>query len=291
MSRAIVVTGATGFMGRLLVERLARRGDAVWAVARTPGEAREGVVWLDQDLSASALPARLPSSIDTVIHLAQSQRFREFPEHARDIFEVNVGSTLRLLDWARTAGARRFVLASSGGIYGHGERGFLETDPMAPQGPLGFYLASKQCAELLAESYTSFFKVVILRFFFVYGAGQRPTMLVPRLVRAVKSGTSITLRSSDGIRLNPTHVSDALAALEGAVALEDSHKVNVGGPEVLTMRQLAETIGELVGRRPCFELEPGEPNHLVGDTTKMARLLAAPATTFKAGVAELCGPE
>lgn len=285
----ILVTGGTGLIGRNLLPVLADRG-RVWATTHGAGGPHvPGVRWIEHDLAAPELPRDLPERIDTVIHLAQSSRFREFPDQAHDIFGVNVASTVALLDWARRAGARRFIYASSGGIYGHGEQEFREDDPIHATRPLGFYLASKQCGELLVESYAEQFTVVILRFFFVYGRDQRPSMLIPRLVQSVVEGRPVLLQGGDGLRLNPTHVSDAVRAVVGALELEESHKINVAGPEVLTLRDVAETIGRQVGREPVFETRPDQtPSHLVGDIGKMSRLLGAPTVRFDDGVRELC---
>jgi nucleoside-diphosphate-sugar epimerase len=228
----------------------------------------------------------LPARADAVIHLAQSEHFREFPERAAEIFRVNTVSTLRLLDYARQSGARTFVLASSGGIYGYGEQEFSEDIEIPRRNGLGFYLGTKLCSEIIAESYTPFLNVIVLRFFFVYGVGQRRTMLIPRLVQSVIDGRPIVLDGQDGLRINPTHVSNAAAAIMAALDLDGSHKINVGGPEVLSLRQIGETIGEAVGKPPTFEEHPErEPRHLVGDIRKMSQLLAPPTVRFSDGIA------
>lgn len=287
--RRILVTGATGLIGRHLLPSLSSDHE-VWTLAR--GESRKiaaGVSWLTHDLAAAELPANMPAPMDAVIHLAQSSRFREFPEQAADIFAVNVASTFRLLNWARTSGVKVFVYASSGGIYGHGDQEFTEDAEAGAQGPLGFYLASKHSAELLVESYATVFTVIILRFFFVYGPGQRPGMLIPRLVRSVMGGQPIALQGEDGIRINPVHVSDAVRAVTRCLDLSDSHKINVAGPEILTLRQIGDIIGRHVGNPPRFHIaESASPNHLVGDVQKMTRLLGAPYVRFTDGVADLC---
>ena len=100
---------------------------------------------------------------DTVIHLAQSRHYRQFPERADDIFAVNVKSTFQLLDYARRAGAGRFLHASSGGVFGYSYEKFVETDPV---NPLNFYLSSKYCAELMVGNYRDYFLTIVLRFFF-----------------------------------------------------------------------------------------------------------------------------
>ena len=243
----LLVTGAAGLIGRHLLGALASR-HAVHALHR-PGALGDGgnVRWIAADLTDRRFVDLLPKTVDGVVHLAQSRRFRAFPEGARDVFGVNVESTAALLDWCVRRGIRRFVLASSGGIYGHGRDPFTEEYPVGSAGPLGYYLASKHCAELLSESYTDHMTVIILRLFFVYGPGQRPDMLIPRLVRSVAEGGLITLDGEDGLRTNPVHVADAVSAIRHALDLEQSHKINVAGPDALSLRQIADSIGARLG--------------------------------------------
>ncbi|MDF0643545.1 MAG: NAD(P)-dependent oxidoreductase [Nitrospira sp.] len=284
MSR-ILVTGGSGLIGRSLLARLSGHAELV-AVGRHHPEVSD-VQWIAHDLSESTLPM-LPKDVSDVIYLAQSEHFREFPEQARDIFEVNVANVQRMLDWARGSGVTRFILASSGGVYGHGENSFREDDIMGPGGPLGFYLASKQCSELVAAGYSECFAVVILRFFFVFGPGQKKSMLIPRLIDSVAQGKPVSLQGQEGIRLNPIFVDDAALAVSRALELTGSHIINVAGPEVMHMRDIASKIGKAVGRDPVFHVDHGaSPRHLSGDITKMCRLLAAPAVHFSDGLARM----
>ena len=289
MSRTILVTGASGFIGRHLLRALPDE-DSVWAIVGDGAlEATRNVVQVRHDLLRADLPPTLPEKIDAVIHLAQSRRFRDFPDRARETFSVNVASTMALLDWARSAGAHAFVLASSGGLYGGGKRSFDENEPLAPIGPLGFYLASKHCAELLAENYATYFNLIVLRFFFVYGPGQNRTMLIPRLVDNLSAGRPITLSGANGIRINPTYVTDAVTSVVAALSVDNSEKINVAGPEACALRSIADLIGELVGREPLFSITDSTASRdLVGDTTKMARLLGPPITSLRDGLRIVC---
>lgn len=292
----LLVTGATGLIGSHLLARVAER-HAVWAIARDippglPNDIPSGsVTWIPHDLSEPRLPDAMPEGIDTVIHLAQSPRFRDFPASAPHVYEVNLGSTARLLDWAQRTGVKRFVYASSGGVYGFGPQPFHEHDPL-PVASLGHYAATKRASELLVDSYASCFTVAVLRFFFVYGEGQRPDMLIPRLVGNVREGHPITLQGPDGLRINPLHASDAARAIEACLDLERSETLNVGGPDVLSLRQIAEIIGAHVGRAPVFQVdETAAPRDLIGAIDRMRDLLGAPQLRFADGVARLCRPE
>ena len=287
--RNILITGASGFIGRHLLRALAP-DNQVWAlVCNGSVEPARNVVQVRHDLTSTELPANLPQKIDAVIHLAQGRHFRDFPEHARETFAVNVEATMALLEWARLAGATTFVLASSGGLYGGGSLRFAENDQIAGTGPLGFYLTSKHCAELVAENYASCYNLIVLRFFFVYGLGQNRSMLIPRLVDNISSGRPITLNGDSGITINPTYVTDAVRALIAALSLGQSEKINVAGPEICTLRSIADLIGQLVGRPPLFTLtDPSPSSHLVGDTTKMSQLLCRPLTPVREGLQMLC---
>lgn len=286
----ILITGATGFLGARLVRRLAQAHEIVALVRAVPPRAPGGVAWLMQDLAAEGWTVRLPDAIDAVFHLAQSPRFREFPERAAEIHAVSAGTAMRLLDWAARAGARRFILASTGGLYGSSERPVAEDAPVKIEpGPLAFYFAAKQAAELLAWPYAQRFTVAILRCFFLYGSGQSPQMLMPRLAAAVRQGSPVYLQGANGIRINPIHVDDAVEAFARCLALGESGVFNIAGPEIVDLRQVATTIGEAVGRAPMLADAAGPPNHLVADITRMSRMLTAPQIGLAAGIAELCG--
>jgi UDP-glucose 4-epimerase len=271
----VVITGSSGLIGSGLSAELARRGHQVWAISRTPVSGLPGVHPVVADLSVASLPAGLPDTADVVVHLAQSARHREFPAHAMDVFHVNVASTAALLDWSRRVGVRQFILASSGNV-GGGHR--------VPS----YYRASKQSAELLAASYASVFQVLATRFFFVYGRGQKRGMLVPRLVDSVQTDGRIPLAGCNGPRLNPVHVDDAVSAVARAIDVNATGVIDIAGPEVLTVRAMAETIAQHMGRTAHFDFDASATaEDLVGDITDMSTRLVAPRRVFAEGVAEL----
>jgi UDP-glucose 4-epimerase len=282
--RKILITGATGLIGSHLKTQLKGKAE-LYLLVRQPGEEEEGVHFIPFDMSKGSELPPLPEKIDAVIHLAQSEHFREFPEQVLDVFQVNTVTTLRLLDYARRACAKSFVLASSGVVYG-GQGSFSEDEEILLRNKqLGFYHTSKLCAEAVAENYATILDVQILRFFFVYGPGQNGTMLVPRLIESVQNGTSITLDGKDGIQINPVFVGDAVDAVIESLALTGSHKINVAGPQVLSLREIGEHIGEVLGRRPVFQVKPSEgQKKMVGAINRMSDLLGEPETSFEEGL-------
>ncbi|HEX6511970.1 MAG TPA: NAD(P)-dependent oxidoreductase [Chloroflexota bacterium] len=266
----ILLTGATGLIGRHLLPLLTSEHEVV-AVSRSAASLGDtpGVTPCPMDLSLPLDPGALPERVDAIIHLAQSQRHREFPDGAVDIFRVNVAATAELLDYARRAGARQFVFASTGGVCGFKNGPITETDPPMP---VGFYLLSKYLGEQLLPPFGDYFSTVTLRYFFVYGPGQWNTVVASTLERLAR-GDAVFLVGPNGIHLNPTYVQEAAVATQRALDLEGQHVVNVAGPQTVSFRQLAEIAGRLLERQPVFERTQSAALDLVGDLKLMHRLL------------------
>lgn len=268
----ILLTGAGGFVGRHLLTRLEDEHELYPIVREAPDDARP---WIVQDLTQLRDVSHLPSRIDSVIHLAQSRRYREFPEGAEDMYAVNVDSTFRLLEYARAAGAQSFLLASTGGIYGYSYEALVET---SPANPLNFYLTSKHIAESLVGNYEPFFQTVVFRFFFVYGPGQE-RMVVPTLLEKVRKGDQISIAGRPGQRINPIHVEDAVEVFASALNLQHSDVFNVAGDEVVSVRELVSVIETATGEPAHVRhIEPEQDGDLVGNNSRMKDVLGVRPT-------------
>ena len=260
----VLVTGAAGFIGRHLVPRLAAEHDVVALVRRAPVEPLGAAQVLVADLTDHRLEDLLPGEIDGIIHLAQG--YLTFPEHAREIFEVNAGSTQRLVEWARRKGVRRFILASSGSVYEPGRRPLHEEDPVRP---LAFHPGTKLMAEQLLAYYEDAMAVVRLRLFAPYGPGQTDRM-IPRLIETIRDGRPVRLSRGGEPRLNPVHVDDVVDIICQSVAGAGAPVVNVAGPRAVSVADLAEIIGRTLGRVPVFEAHDVDPpGDLIADTKRM----------------------
>lgn len=286
----VLVTGANGLLGYEVARQLADAGDEAICVGRTrPDISHANVAFIEADLNRPLPVSKLPNQIDAIAHLAQSERFNEFPEGAPSVFAVNVAAPAALLDWARRAGATAFVHASSGGVYGGGSSPFVETDPLTIGGKIAYYLSTKRATEQLAEAYQPFLAVSALRYFFIYGARQRANMLIPRLVASVRDGRPLTLQGEHGMALNPIHASDAAEAVVCAIRNKVRGIYNVGGGEIARIREIGEIIGRHVGEAPVFEIQKDAvPNDLVGDITRMKADLHIPRVSLSEGLREMC---
>ncbi len=285
--KSILVTGANGLLGRSVVARLASTNEVCAMVHTLPEDPLPGVRYLPVDFAGNWNVGALPQKVHAIVHLAQSAHFRDVPARALEVFQVNIASTALLLDYAWRTGVERFVYASSGGIYSGGIQTFRETSPVIQPDTLGYYLGSKVSCEALASSYARFMKIMVLRFFFIYGKGQNRTMLIPRLIDNIRGGKPVTIQGENGLRLNPIHVNDASATVVAALGSKNSAIYNVAGPQVLSLRELCGEIQALVGKSVRFETLPGQPSDVVGDISMMSTHLHTPSVHLSTGLKDL----
>lgn len=259
---------------------LAQRGGVV--ALHRPGlepSAVDGVRWIEQDL-AGPLTHELPERVDAVLHLAQSRRYREFPEGALDMMEINTMATTRLLDYCRRAGGGTFVFASSGAVTGPGPKPIDEDDPPSPP---NLYAISKRAGERVVEQFRPILRAHCLRYFFIYGPRQQ-AMMMPGIIQRIANGQEVQLAGENGISINPVYVEDAARATAAALDLGEGQTINVAGPQTVTVRDIANTIGDQLGVRPSFANVPAQPD-FVASISRMSRLLLAPPTPPGQGLA------
>lgn len=261
----VVITGATGFVGRHLLPVLSARHEAV-CIVRDPDalsvEHRSAAV--RADLREPLCLDSLPAAADAVIHLAQAHA--AFPKGAADLFAVNAGAALQLAEYARRAGAGVFVLASSGNVYAQSGHAFAEEDPL---GPPDYYGETKRCAEQLILRYNKSLRVCVLRLFAPYGPGQTGRM-IPNIIGRVKRGETVTLVNGGAPRINPVFIDDLISVIARVIENESPEILNAAGPDVVSVRDIAAIAGSALGMEPLFE-----ENHqtqsvdLIADTTRL----------------------
>jgi nucleoside-diphosphate-sugar epimerase len=271
--RKIFITGANGFVGRNLIQAINGKFEIIAYDIIIPGKKfSEGIEWLPpNDLNDNLLEERL-RECDTIVHLAQSPYYREFPEKAKDIFDTNVHFVLQLFDAARTVGLKNIILFSSGGIYGNSNNSFHELEQ---PNPIDFYLATKAMSEFIAKKYREFMAVHILRPFFIYGPGQK-NKLIPILIERIKEGKEVFINGlSDGGRINPVFIDDVVSAVTELLEMSDvSSTVNLAGPDILSVRQIIDIISQALGRKPIVVRKPEEEElFMIGDIARVKNQL------------------
>ncbi|MDA9430550.1 NAD-dependent epimerase/dehydratase family protein [Bradyrhizobium sp. CCBAU 51627] len=284
----ILLTGSTGFVGSALGARLVAEGHELFCVCR-PGTSVGFGTKIAWDGTKAIEPDTFPKTVDAVIHAAQSRNYRQFPADCREMFLVNVGMTMLLLEWAARASVKQFCLLSSGAVYEPFAAALREDAALAPSGFLG---ASKLAPEILAKPFSSLFATTVLRLFFPYGPGQRDR-LIPDLIRRVRCGKAVRLAGNeDGIRLAPTFIDDIVDVILASVASSWTETLNVATPETLSIRQIADAIGQHLQVEPKFEIVDVPAADIVPDLSRLAsRYELKRFTSFEEGLRKILASE
>ncbi|NVI87615.1 NAD-dependent epimerase/dehydratase family protein [Actinomadura sp. BRA 177] len=299
----MVVTGAAGFIGSHVVDALSGAGHEVLAVdapsrslapdvaRRTWAEvaARPGVVAADVDLAVDELD--IVTGVDLVVHLAGRPGVRDSWGPGRAVAERdNVTATRRLLAACMEARRRPKVLvASSSSVYGSaGRRPNREDDSVKPESP---YAVSKVEVERLGRlAADDGLRVVLLRYFSVYGPRQRPDMAFHRFVEAALDGRPLPV-FGDGLRSRSfTHVRDVVTATLAAAAedLPPGITINVGHREHVAVRDAIAMLTGALGVQAEIQRETpvaGDAARTWADTRLAHKLLGwVPAVGLRDGL-------
>lgn len=290
-----VVTGAAGFIGSHLARVLVRCGipvlgiDRRWGAGGDENGDAEGAgdppPWgIGGDLATLDLDPLLRGA-RTVFHLAGRPGVRpswdSFPDYLRD----NVLVTQRLLETCARAGVERVVMASSSSVYGDGRGAPLDEARLpCPASP---YAVTKLAAERLGLAYAyrgaGAPSVVALRYFTVYGPGQRPDMLISRALRSAREGAVLPVLGDGSARRDFTFVGDVVAAtLSAAAGRVPSGAYNVGTGRNTSINELLALVADVTGRLPRVRYtspHPGDPAVTLADLTRSAEVLGYRPTT------------
>ena len=301
----VVVTGAAGFIGSHLSERLlAARHEVVGIDCFADYYERE---WKEKNLEASRSHDRfqfeeadlvdaglgpLLADAEVVYHLAGQPGVRpswgnQFDRYVRD----NIIATQRLLEALKEIPIKRLVFAGSSSVYGDAEK--FPTKETALPRPVSPYGVTKLAAEHLTHLYTRNFGIpaVSVRYFTVYGPRQRPDMAFSRFMHALIAGEDIEVFGDGEQTREFTYVSDAV---DGTIKASSADVVgqifNLGGGSRVTVNKVLATLEEISGmtvRRQNLPAAPGDPRH-TGASINLARerLGWEPRVSLREGLAK-----
>ena len=271
MSGPVLITGATGGLGRVLASRLAATGRAVIVTGRNPVVgaqlSSDGLRFVPADLVHDDL-TELLRGVESVHHLAALSS----PWGPDRAFEAaNVIATRRLLAAARAAGVRRFIYASTPSIYtrpAH-QLGLTEASPL-PSRAVNAYARTKLIAEkLVLAANAPGFATVALRPRAIISP--HDTVLLPRLLRAAEQGR-LPLPGHGKALIEPTDardVADAFVLAEERATALGGRVFNLSGGQPVPLRDLASHVFDRLGRRVTM---PGLPAQLVLALATLAEL-------------------
>lgn len=255
----ILITGSNGLLGFEVMRALSYEHKLMALMRVTSETKNEAIECIACDLSKVFDVALLPKDIDIIVHLAQSPHYRDFPNQANHVFRVNCESTARLLEYARTVGVKHFIFTSTGSVYEPYENALLESAALTPT---SFYANSKLIAERLLASYETYFKVTVLRLFFLYGPSITPKhTLINMLVNRVKQGEEVLVDGVDGqgLQFVPTLTRDVANCIRWVIDKGLTGTYNFANPTKLSLVSVVEAIGEHLGVQAKIKYRPDTP--------------------------------
>jgi nucleoside-diphosphate-sugar epimerase len=296
-----VVTGAAGFIGSHLCEKLLLLGHQVTGldafIPYYPRAVKESNLaealnhpdfrFENVDLRHDALDPLLAEA-EVVFHLAAMPGLARSWSDFDGYWTCNVLATQRLLETLRRSNRpRRLIYASTSSVYGK----FASGDESLPTKPISPYGVTKLAGENLCRAYaeTHGIPLVVLRFFSVFGPRQRPDMGYHRFIQAAMEDRPIVVFGDGQQVRGNTYISDCVAATVATVEAPVGETYNVGGGETATVWDIVHKLEALAGKRLPVRQEPARPGdqrHTCADTAKLRSHLGwEPRTSLDDGLA------
>ncbi len=300
----VVVTGAGGFIGSHLVERLVELGAEVTAFVRYNsrndaglleilGDKRKEIRTVSGEIRELETVRKVTKDAKVVFHLAALVGIPYSYVHPNEVVEVNTIGTLNVLTAAKDWGVRKVVVTSTSEVYGTAITvPISEKHPKQPQSP---YAASKIAADAIALSFYHAFElpVAIVRPFNTFGPRQSDRAIIPTLISQALTKRAIEVGNTKPTR-DFTFVTDTV---EGFIKVAESDKsvgeeINLGSGQEISIGDLAQKITALCGRdiqihpsKERFRPAKSEVERLLGDASKARKLLGwQPEKDFEQGL-------
>jgi UDP-glucuronate 4-epimerase len=293
----VLVTGAAGFIGSWLTERLLERGDEVVGFDNydpfydraikeqnlASARANAGFRMVEGDLRERADVDALfgDREFDAVVHLAAKAGVRPSLADPAGYYETNLIGTTNLLEAMREAGCRRLVFASSSSVYGNNRKVPFQEDDRV-DAPISPYAATKKAGEELCHVYHAVhgFSILALRFFTAYGPRQRPEMAIHAFTRRLFAGEPIPVFGDGSMERDFTYIDDVVdgvvAAVDHVMGTETFDILNLGESEPIRLSRLVSALERATGCEATIDrrqVPPGDVDRTFADVSRARRLL------------------
>ncbi|MFM8454472.1 MAG: NAD-dependent epimerase/dehydratase family protein [Gammaproteobacteria bacterium] len=288
----ILVTGAAGFIGFHLCQRLLAAGHTVLGLDNLNDYysvqlKRDRLSLLEKqpnfrfhllDLASSEAPAVLAQEykkITHIVHLAAQAGVRYSLENPMAYIQANIVGHLNILEFARHLDSlEHLVYASSSSVYGaNTKQPFSIEDPVNQ--PISLYAATKRADELMSYTYQHLFQIPStgLRFFTVYGPWGRPDMSAFLFTKAIFEGKPLQVYNHGKMRRSFTYVDDIIDGTYNAIFMKNkTHQIfNLGNPESVELMHFLKLIEEYSGKKAMIEftdMQPGDVKETTADITE-----------------------
>lgn len=305
----VLVTGAAGFIGSHLCERLISDGYAVVGVdnfdsfyARTIKERNlSNLIYhphftlIEIDLRISNLDEVLkPYTFKCVIHLAGKVGVRPSIDHPQEYIDHNISVTLKVLEYMRKCSINKLIFASSSSIYGNNQNApWAESlDVSTPVSPYAF---SKKSCELLNYSYHHLYNIDVLnlRFFTVFGPRQRPDLAIAKFFKLIKDKLPLPVYGDGSTMRDYTYISDIIEGIMLSMSFLTVNKnvyeiINLGNGNPITMSQLIDQLKRVFGNELRIQFLPeqqGDVRMTAADISKARNMIGfKPQVDFAKGL-------
>lgn len=307
----ILVTGAAGFIGAFVAERLLGRGETVVGVdvfnayydpalkearaARLADKPRFRMVRMDLADAAAFGELVEESGADRVVHLAAQAGVRYSLENPFAYERSNLAGHLSVLEACRRAPRRPvLVYASSSSVYGDRalDGPFREDDPV--DAPVSLYAATKRAAELMSHTYSRLYglRQTGLRFFTVYGPMGRPDMAYFSFTQKILAGEPIEVFGEGRMARDFTYIDDIVDGILGALdhpPPEGGHRIfNIGDSRPVGLMRMIEVLEGALGveaRKVFRPMQPGDVTATYADVSRLSALCGYdPKVTIEEGL-------
>lgn len=288
----LLIIGSNGFVGKNLVSLLSSEMDIfMYGLSRSKFQQdHRNYSHFKGNLNDNNWSQKLKEKnekIDALVYLAQSDQYRNFPDGASSMLDINSVGLLKLALWAKLNGIKKFIFASTGNVYKTKKTPLKENDKCEPN---SFYGASKLAGELILKQFVDYFDIYILRIFGTYGPGQND-MLVPNIIQNIINHKKIILANGSGLYFNPVFIDDLILKIRELIFLPLSKKCvifNVGGDDVISLDQLVSDIANFYKVNPNIKIIKKSPTYLIGDINKIKKSLGLTnKTSYKYGISRV----
>jgi UDP-glucuronate 4-epimerase len=302
----VLVTGAAGFIGSHLSERLLRDGRTVVGVDNfdtfyDPRVKRRNIAHclahpsfrlIETDIrDQAALAQAVTDDTDAIVHLAARAGVRPSLAEPMLYADVNINGTLVLLELARQRHVGRFLFASSSSVYGNNRKvPFAEDDNV--DFPISPYAATKKAGELICHTYHHLYGLAVtcLRFFTVYGPRQRPDLAIHKFARLIEAGRPVPIYGDGTMMRDFTYIDDIVSGIVAALDKCTGYDIyNLGESRPISVNDLVAALERALGKkatRQYLPLQPGDVDRTYADVTRAeTRLGYKPATDIDTGLA------